>query len=361
MGAPNTVYLFSGNATFPIHLEGEIKLDSYPALPLAIYGDQTKQLFYLDALLMLDDEQGNTAFIGMIKDHPDSFNYHMHNPLRFFKLRLAPEDMNQEYIVLNDSGLNTRGVCTINRIDSPRVNNVDFGVNIFKSSYYNQTTSYGLKHRIAGGSNSWVAIERGTMSPQEVKNERFEFQALPYKAYDVIQYVTYIINEEGEFTSELQLIALLPAEWIGKDVFTNEEVTLYGYFGNLSIGQQLYIDSGLTTFYNSYAIIKVGVFCWKIEGGIVQYQYECSTDNPSRAIVFEDFDGANTNLCFRNQEAKPRTVYTYDGNYYNEEGLLTLVNGFARMVYPDTGNPYVVQILDGRITTMINNCGFNTL
>lgn len=212
MGAPNTVYLFSGNATFPIHLEGEIKLDSYPALPLAIYGDQIKQLFYLDSMLMLDDEQGNTAFIGMIKDIPGSLNYRMHSAGRFFKLRLAPGDTNQEHIVLNDAGLNTLAFCEWNHNNAPKTWFANYILSPFhgKSSFFSETTERGFEHKKLGTS-TWVAQNFGNkpMNSEWVE----ELEVTPpdnlYKKYDTVEIRPYIKNEEGTFYGEIKSIGML--------------------------------------------------------------------------------------------------------------------------------------------------------
>lgn len=195
MAAPNTVYLDAGATRVPIHIEGEIKLDTYPALKLVEYGTSIKELFFLDAWLMVDDGQGKSGFIGIIKDIPGSLNYRMHTLSRWFKVRLEVDG--QRYIAMNDAGLNTLGRVTDTPLSYP-INIETFNVNSFTSyAAYYVNGSYGFETSINDG--VWKRTQISGQSAKETTNtpviniaDYFEWQAY-------VKLRPYHENAEGVF------------------------------------------------------------------------------------------------------------------------------------------------------------------
>ncbi|RAJ28863.1 hypothetical protein [Pedobacter cryoconitis] len=207
MAAPNTVYLDGGATRVPIHIEGEIKLDAYPALKLAEYGNTIKDLFYIDAWIMVDDGLGKSGFVGIVKDIPDSQNYKMHAAPRVFKARL--EDANgQRFIVMNDSGLNTLpyvGVPSVGEPDTTGTNGQDnFAGQVFlsvnyRSSYYTITNDYGFYLSVNNGDFTKHPISSLPAKQQILYNGATSIPELKFGDYGVLR--AYARNEEGEMQS----------------------------------------------------------------------------------------------------------------------------------------------------------------
>ncbi|WP_316841304.1 hypothetical protein [Pedobacter gandavensis] len=213
MSAANNAYLFGGTASLPIRIEGEVKLDSYPALFLSEYGDKIKEKFYIDELLVIDDQQGNKAFLGMVKDIPGSLNYRMHATKRQFKQQLVPSDINQPYIVMNDAGLNTLAF-TSDVLDYKVQFDVFFAKYSYKSAYYVNTSSYGLEYRKNEGSGygPWQLVNQGYIPEKEVRNEIsntvYFTDNLGLNGGTTVEFRGITVNEEGEFRTESTVVKL---------------------------------------------------------------------------------------------------------------------------------------------------------
>lgn len=206
MSAPSNAYLFGGAATFPIHIEGEIKLDSYPALFLAEYEDKIKETFYLDALLVIDDEQGNKAFLGIVKDIPNSLNYRMHNVARWFKQRLAPGDTNQPYIVMNDGGLNTRALVNPPVITNTRIGTLA-GYIKTKSAYYVYSDQISWQYSVNGQAWTTPAVIGGLGQKLE-QDMPFSHTDL-FKADDQVYFRAQVTNAEGTFVGDQSILYIM--------------------------------------------------------------------------------------------------------------------------------------------------------
>lgn len=197
MSAPSNAYLFGGAATFPIHIEGEIKLDSYPSLFLAEYENKIKETFYLDAFLVIDDEQGNKAFLGLVKDIPGSLNYRMHNVSRWFKQRLAPGDTNQPHIVMNDGGLNTKAFISNSLFTTSFANRAKVPIKTV-SAYYDNSSRIGYYYRKLGDS-TWLEQVIPNTSRMPSKTDLTAVERLPtaFSENTVYQFKFFIENPEG--------------------------------------------------------------------------------------------------------------------------------------------------------------------
>lgn len=202
MAAPNTVYLDGGATRVPIHIEGEIKLDAYPALKLVEYGSSTKELFYIDAWLMVEDGQGKGGFLGLVKE-VDYQNYQMHAKSRWFKSRLEVDG--QRYILMNDAGLNTlaySGFPSIGEIDTTGTNGRDnFAGQVllsvfYKSAYYSVSTAYGFYISVNG--KAFTKYSFGSLAQRQQLYYEASTAIPDLKFGDSCKLDTYILNEEGE-------------------------------------------------------------------------------------------------------------------------------------------------------------------
>lgn len=203
MSAASNVYLFGGAATFPIQIEGEIKMDSYPALFLPEYDEKIKELFYLDAVLVIDDEQGNKAFLGMVKDVPGSLNYQMHNTTRWFKQRLVPADPNQTHIVMNDAGLNTRAFVHPPVITNTRIGTLAGYVKT-KSAYYIHSDEVKWQYSVNG--EAWTTPSGiGDLGQRLEQDIPFNHTDL-FKADDQVYFRAQVTNAEGTFISDPSIL-----------------------------------------------------------------------------------------------------------------------------------------------------------
>ncbi|MBB5624272.1 hypothetical protein HDE69_005371 [Pedobacter cryoconitis] len=203
MAAPNTVYLDGGATRVPIHIEGEIKLDAYPALKLVEYGSSIKELFFLDAWLMVEDGQGKSGFIGLVKE--DSYDDHkmQHAKSRWFKARLEVDG--QRYIMLNDAGLNTLayyGGPSIGEIDRTGTNGQDYFAGqvflsvFYRSAYYAATIDYGFYASVNG--KAFVKYSMGTLAQRQELYYEASTPIPDLKFGDSFKVDVYILNEEGE-------------------------------------------------------------------------------------------------------------------------------------------------------------------
>ncbi|MBB2149181.1 hypothetical protein [Pedobacter gandavensis] len=161
MAAPSTAYLFGGTATFPMHIEGEIKLDCYPALFLAEHGNYIKQRFFLDALLVIDNEQGDKAFLGLIEYA--SANWFMHSKPRLSKGMLA-KDESTKYAILNDAGLNTFGLPQFVSREGSAVNYIEFTVALLQP-WYGTVTSFEIEFWAGGSRVTSITMDLANFIP----------------------------------------------------------------------------------------------------------------------------------------------------------------------------------------------------
>lgn len=153
-------------------------------------------IFKLDGFLTQQKDL-SIGFIGFAQEGGTNAAYHK-NTRSSYK-RLYKDGVN--YIIFNDAGLNRLAECStgsnILKYANMVLNNV-----YFRSSYYNNSTAFGIKYRINSG--SWVTASNqdlnGAVQSSLSKKEKY---ILPLVAYppsnegDFFEVKTYIINEEG--------------------------------------------------------------------------------------------------------------------------------------------------------------------
>lgn len=372
MSASSNKYLFGGTATLPIHIEGEIKLDSSPALFLPEYGDKIKELFYVDALLVIDDELGNKAFLGMVKDNPESLNYKMHATKRWFKQRLVPSDTNEPYIVMNDAGLNTKGfVFPDMEVLNEAVGEISVKAT-FKSSYFNDTTKIAIGWK-SGGLKEGV-IETDYYMPmgtqQSLTRNVNTYTEVP--AGTTLNVYATITNEEGTYTSPyLATFKVKPAIWDAKFNATwpslaynhGNTVNIYSEFGNPSVGSKIFDGNNPISGSNvTPGYYVVGEKWYKVEVN-AQYDFtyiersgECTptgwpAGDPGRPVEGSDpfniYFNADTRNVLCQGSGEYRTIYKKrsDNRYYSNHSLSAYVEygyylfpGEGSFTYRSTGN-----------------------
>jgi len=206
MAAPSNAYLFNG-ARMPLHIEGQIKIDNYIALLLAEYGNQVKQLFFLDGMLRLTDVNGNTGFVGIVKDSGFSQGYtpyKMHAPARFSKGRLQLDGLT--YFILNDAGLNTYAQVYAEE-NNNSFNNVIVTITL-QQSYYNTTTDYYVQWRVNRNNvwSDWLVVRATNtpaLAPRTTSFVNISIGTVGESRGMEVQVRPYITNEEGTQAGEL--------------------------------------------------------------------------------------------------------------------------------------------------------------
>lgn len=151
MAAPSTVY--SSNVLKVQQGSGTPAVLALLPLSLTEYGSDVnmKALFYLDEVKHCLDVSDKDVIQALVKD--SGANYLMHAPARLGMGRYYKDGQN--YILLNDGGLNTYGRITNNTTDNyvHAQNRVEVSFTLY-SAYYCKTTGYGYRYRLNSG--AWV-------------------------------------------------------------------------------------------------------------------------------------------------------------------------------------------------------------
>lgn len=154
------------------------------------------EIFKLSGFLRMTSTSED-LFVGYVNSGSPEASYHNIN--KFSKIQLS--DGVTSKIILNDAGLNTLGECSTGSNVLSYANMVLNNV-YFRSSYYNSTTSFGIKYRINSG--SWVTAFNQNLegAVQSSLDKKAEYDS-PLVAYppanqgDFCEVKTYISNEEG--------------------------------------------------------------------------------------------------------------------------------------------------------------------
>nr|WP_294897864.1 hypothetical protein [uncultured Pedobacter sp.] len=269
MAAEATVYLNNG-AKLPVKLDGVAQYDALVALKLSAYGSNIKTLFYLDAVLVADNGAGSSGFVGMVKI--GGANYIRHASARRSKTVLQNASADQ-FILLNDAGLNTLGDATNASVPVPLVGVVsgsDVLIKVladFLSAYYVDTTDYGVEYlyKTTGSiGGSYIAVSAGTLA-QATASTAKDFYLSGFDRANITPdnklYVRpYLTNPEGKFIGTEISVSIMAAYQVVKSDYSYEGVlaacshpgsgttmTVYSERGDFNIGDTLYLDAQKTT------------------------------------------------------------------------------------------------------------------
>ena len=172
-----------------------------------------KSIFKVDGFLCVPKGTTENGFIGFCYSRT-SGNGLYHKTERFSGVRV-PTTAHADAELLNDGGLNVMGECSISAVTSDLENNAFLVTGVFRSSFYNSTTAYGIKwsgfarkYTGAGGieaATTWTRdIDKGTIAPKVKVTDTAVSYVEPIidPMYNLLageEYVItpYITNEEG--------------------------------------------------------------------------------------------------------------------------------------------------------------------
>ena len=193
MAAPSTVY--SSNVLKVQQGSGTPAVLALLPLSLTEYGSDVnmKALFYLDEVKHCLDVSGKDVIQALVKD--SGANYLMHAPARLGMGRYYKDGQN--YILLNDGGLNTYAYISV-QVPIVKWANYTKIIMSLKSSYYSSTSEYGVYYRVQGTSE-WIKNQAGYVLDAKLsKNDMRVVTGAADHAGVTIEIKGYVINEEGE-------------------------------------------------------------------------------------------------------------------------------------------------------------------
>ena len=156
-------------------------------------------IFKLDDFVTIQHSTVGKSFVGFI--NPSGTNALYHNSTRYSRGRVGKDAIG--YILLNDAGLNTLGICET-QSNILKYANLVLNNAFFRSAYYLDSTSFGLKYKVNNG--NWVVAPNQNLNEgaQPNLNKKLTYSSPlvfypPAEKGDNIQVKAYIENAEGLF------------------------------------------------------------------------------------------------------------------------------------------------------------------
>lgn len=249
MSAPQSAY---STKTFELHNVGVVKYENLIALKLLEYGVDTKALFYLDLLFIVQNGL-DVGFIGAMRI--GGGKEILHNTARWSKGRLKDGSGNV-YIMLNDAGLNTLGICSLG---TPYT---EFGSGVkviitYKTAYYVDTDGLKLRYQINGGAWSEYFVSGNIDRENEGSFLAGINDAGGINPGDQISVQALNINDEGTFSSEIQSFIvpkpslIMSSGTFGSTAYANfssniNRATYYFSELSLEVGTRMFVNESET-------------------------------------------------------------------------------------------------------------------
>lgn len=197
MSAPSTAYL---TEVLPIS-NGTITDALYLAIDLSAYAGNMKALFYVDFFLSAD-KGSKKGLIGVVEDNSSLFNYKLHNPSRFSKLRLKNPAGTKTYIVMNDGALNTKAFTNAPTSSNKRIGTITVSSNIVNAFYVDTSL---IKVQYKNSSAIWInwlsdpsIVTQGTTVTKTFIGQMID----GFYAGDEVSIRFVVTNNEGDHISQ---------------------------------------------------------------------------------------------------------------------------------------------------------------
>ena len=252
-----------------------------------------KSLFYLDKVLR-DSTLSPNGFIGIVTT---ASKIAMHNSSRLF----AMKDGAGYYCL--DAGLNTKGELILGGgtyITSDLSNNGFKLTATYKSSYFNNTTSYGINWR-KQGTSTYTTKSLGTINSEtsvslstqiiDVDGSDTLFVEAPY-TYEVQAFIT---NSEGTTLQQLLNVTMSPLATSYAFGTTTENAYLYGN-STTYYRSRRQLEGG-TLYSNSSGTIPVAAGFYMDKTGSAPYFYvQCNSSG--QIIGFSEYNPAASRVAY---------------------------------------------------------------
>ena len=262
MAAPSTVY--SSNVLKVQQGSGTPAVLALLPLSLTEYGSDVnmKALFYLDEVKHCLDVSGKDVIQALVKD--SGANYLMHAPARLGMGRYYKDGQN--YILLNDGGLNTYGeVISFSAASNLLKNGITINAQ-FKAAYYASNNIAGIRFKVVNKTeyNSGQLIQIELKATATVNNRPYNVtDADDYyiQVGDIVEVTPFVQNDEGIKYGTTQSVAITqePVEFKYGGTLAaagTATTTQFNYVRNydLAVGDTMYEPDGKNTAVNGYYV-----------------------------------------------------------------------------------------------------------
>ena len=262
MAAPSTVY--SSNVLKVQQGSGTPAVLALLPLSLTEYGSDVnmKALFYLDEVKHCLDVSGKDVIQALVKD--SGANYLMHAPARLGIGRYYKDGQN--YILLNDGGLNTYGeVISFSAASNLLKNGITINAQ-FKAAYYASNNIAGIRFKVVNKTeyNSGQLIQIELKATATVNNRPYNVtDADDYyiQVGDIVEVTPFVQNDEGIKYGTTQSVTITqePVEFKYGGTLAaagTATTTQFNYVRNydLAVGDTMYEPDGKNTAVNGYYV-----------------------------------------------------------------------------------------------------------